>query len=246
MTSKRTDSKVRFPGFHHGRPLPTHTSIRDPQTISGRSGSVSCGVTVPFPWVWCTQSFVVPSKSGVSLSLSPVKVLWSNPVGHLSQIPGNFQSLAPIPRLMTDVWPRTFTVVQEHFLFSSLWVIQSVGIGFNFLCLCHSYHFVAASSLSLVVGYLFLVGSSVLFSVVVQQLVEILVFWQKKMSACPFTPPSWTNLNNRSTLLGELSLFNALLPLRITVDKIAPVFLGNILLWFSKLTFPGCKKWHHY
>ena len=58
--------------------------------------------------------------------------------------------------------------------------------------------------------------------------------------------PSWTNLNNSSILFEELSLFNALLPFRLTVDKITPVFLGNILLWFSKLTFPGCQKWHHY
>ena len=204
VTSKRTDSKAHFPGFHHVRPLPTHTSVRDPQAFSGRSGSVSCGVTVHFSWVWCTWGFVVPSKSGVSVVLSPVKVLWSNPVEHLSQIPWEFP--VPWPDTQADDWcgalnlhssTRTFFIL----LFSSLWVIQSVGIGFSFfLCLCHSYHFVVASPLSLVVGYLFLVGSSVLFFMVVQQCIAILVFWQKKMISCPFTPPSWTNLNNRSSL----------------------------------------------
>ena len=39
--------------------------------------------------------------------------------------------------------------------------------------------------------YLFLVGSDILLSMVVQQLVEILVFSQEKMSAPPFALPSW-------------------------------------------------------
>ena len=33
------------------RPPPTHTSTRDSWTLAGKSGSVSCGVTVPFSWV---------------------------------------------------------------------------------------------------------------------------------------------------------------------------------------------------
>ena len=33
-----------------GEPLPPHTSAEDPSTLAGRSGSVSCGVTAPFPW----------------------------------------------------------------------------------------------------------------------------------------------------------------------------------------------------
>ena len=33
------------------RPLPTHTSARDFWTLTGKSGSVSCGVTAPFSWV---------------------------------------------------------------------------------------------------------------------------------------------------------------------------------------------------
>ena len=46
-----------------------------------------------------------------------------------------------------------------------------------------SYHLAAAFSLSLDVGYLFLVGSSVLLSVAVQQLVTTLVLLQE-MNAC--------------------------------------------------------------
>ena len=33
------------------RPLPTHTSTGDAWTLTGKSGSVSCGVTAPFSWV---------------------------------------------------------------------------------------------------------------------------------------------------------------------------------------------------
>ena len=47
-----------------------------------------------------------------------------------------------------------------------------------------------ASSLSLDVGYLFLVGSSIGLLMVVQQLVAILVLSQKEMSARPSTLPS--------------------------------------------------------
>ena len=38
----------------HGRPLLTHATARDTQTLKGRSGSVSCGV----PRSWLTQGFV--------------------------------------------------------------------------------------------------------------------------------------------------------------------------------------------
>ena len=35
----------------HGTPLLTHTSAGDCQTLTGKSGSVSWGVTAPFSWV---------------------------------------------------------------------------------------------------------------------------------------------------------------------------------------------------
>ena len=33
------------------RPTPTHTSTRDSWTLTGKSESVSCGITAPFSWV---------------------------------------------------------------------------------------------------------------------------------------------------------------------------------------------------
>ena len=63
-------------------------------------------------------------------------------------------------------------------LFSSLWVTHLVGMGFDFLSwLCPFYRLLVASPLSLDVGYLFLVGPSVLL-LMVQQLVAILVLTQ--------------------------------------------------------------------
>ena len=50
-------------------------------------------------------------------------------------------------------------------------------------------HRAVASHLPLGLGYLFLVDSNILLSMVVQQLVVILGFSQK-MSACPSTLPS--------------------------------------------------------
>ena len=41
-----------------GRPLLTYISSGDTQTLKGRSGSVSCGVTAPFPGSWCIWGFV--------------------------------------------------------------------------------------------------------------------------------------------------------------------------------------------
>ena len=46
------------------RPLLTHTSTRDSWTLTGKSGSVSCGITAAFsPGSWCAQLLSVSSKS---------------------------------------------------------------------------------------------------------------------------------------------------------------------------------------
>ena len=45
------------------RPPPTHASAGDSWTLTGRSGSVSCGVTAPFSWFLLHTVLFVPSKS---------------------------------------------------------------------------------------------------------------------------------------------------------------------------------------
>ena len=43
------------------RPPPIHASTRDSWTLTGKSGSVSCGVTAPFSWVLvCTKFCLCP------------------------------------------------------------------------------------------------------------------------------------------------------------------------------------------
>ena len=44
------------------RPLPIHTSAGDSWTLTGKSGSVSCGVPVPFSWVLVRTRFCFPNS----------------------------------------------------------------------------------------------------------------------------------------------------------------------------------------
>ena len=55
---------------HCGRPLPTHTSAGDSWTLTGKSESVSCGVTAPFSWVQVRTRFC----------LCPPRVSFPSPV----------------------------------------------------------------------------------------------------------------------------------------------------------------------
>ena len=45
------------------RPPLTHASAGDSWTLTGKSGSVSCGVAAPFSWVLVYKVLLVPSKS---------------------------------------------------------------------------------------------------------------------------------------------------------------------------------------
>ena len=61
-----------------GRPRLTHSSAGDSWTITGKPGSVSCGITAPFSWVLRMQGFFVPSKSPFppSCGTSVIKSHW--------------------------------------------------------------------------------------------------------------------------------------------------------------------------
>ena len=50
------------------RPPLTHASALDSWTLPGKSGSVSCGVTAPFSWVWCTHGTVCALQESISPS----------------------------------------------------------------------------------------------------------------------------------------------------------------------------------
>ena len=128
------------------------------------------------------------------------KSLWhsrSDSLGH---------SLCWIPRPGSLTWGSKSSQQWGNFLvllLSSLWVIHLVSVGFDFIIIvplvpsCCSHYFV------LDMGYLFLVGSSILLSLVVQQLVVILVFSQKEMSARHSTLPSWIRSSPKTVILSE-------------------------------------------
>ena len=68
-----THYRTQCPGPCSRPPL-THTSARDSWTLTAKSGSVSCGVTVPFPWVLVHTRFCLcPPR--VSVLPSPMEVL---------------------------------------------------------------------------------------------------------------------------------------------------------------------------
>ena len=48
------------------RPLPTHTSTGDSWALTGKSGSVSCGVTAPISWVLVHTVFFCSLQGSVS------------------------------------------------------------------------------------------------------------------------------------------------------------------------------------
>ena len=92
----------------HSKSLQTHASTGDPQTLIGRSGSVSCGGPCSFPGVLVHTGFVCAIRESL------------------------------------------------------------IGVGLILMLLHPSYHIVAASPLSLDVGYLFFfVGSNILLLMVV-------------------------------------------------------------------------------
>ena len=68
------------------RPPMTHTSARDSWILTGKSGSVSCGVIAPFSWVLVHIRFCCALQESVS------QVLWkfckSNPTGLQSNFLG--------------------------------------------------------------------------------------------------------------------------------------------------------------
>ena len=172
-----------------GEPLPALTGA--PPTLAGSSGWVSCGVTAPpFCVLMHTKFCLCPPRLE---SLVP-SVLWKAcdqiPLALKARFPGDSQSLCWIPRLGF----RTFVIVGEL-----LWCYCSPVCGsptwqvwdLILLWLRPSYCLAAASSLSLDVGYLFLVGSNILLSIVVQQVIAILVLLPEEISTHPSTLPSW-------------------------------------------------------
>ena len=144
---------------------------------------------------WCAQDFVCvlqdwslvfPQYCGIFTVISR----WPS-----RQIPWRFPVPLSIPLVgKPDLGFRTFMTVGELLWYYCFPVYGSPTQWVSDLILSwlHPSYPLPAASLSLDMGYLFLIGFSVLLSMIVQQLVAVLVLLQEEMSTCPFTPPSWT------------------------------------------------------
>ena len=77
------------------RTLLTHTSTRDSWTLTGKSGSASCGLTAPFSWVLVCTRFVCALQESVSPALW--KFCNQIPLASKVKLPRGSQSLCQIP-----------------------------------------------------------------------------------------------------------------------------------------------------
>ena len=65
--------------------MPTHAYTRDPWTLTGKSGSVSCGITAPFSWVLVHTGFICAFQESVSTVLCKFQWLYGGVNGDLLQ-----------------------------------------------------------------------------------------------------------------------------------------------------------------
>ena len=138
----------------------TPASAGDPPTLAGRSGSVCCGVTAPSSWVlMCTLLCVCPPR--VESLFPPVLLKSCNQILLAFHVwfSGNSSSHCQIPQIgKPDVVLRTFTPVGGLLWYNCSpvceWPTQRLW-DLILLWLRPSYRLIAASPLSLDVGYLF-------------------------------------------------------------------------------------------
>ena len=101
-----------------------HASMGDSWTLTGKSGSVSCGVTAPFSWVLVsTRTFVCAFQE----SVSPVVWKFYNqiPLASKVKVPGGSQFLCRISTLGNLLW--TIELSEQCKSFFAIIVLQFVG-----------------------------------------------------------------------------------------------------------------------
>ena len=167
----------------HSEPFLVHASTGDPPTLAGRSGSVSCGVTAPFLCSLCAQEFLCAIQEWnlylpQSCESSVIKYHWLL-MSDFLEIPS---PLTRSPGCEAWHWAQDLHNSGRAYLvllFSSLWVSYSRGMGLGFFMITP----VLLSNCGFLFvfghGVTFLIGSSVLLLMVVQQLVAILELLQK-------------------------------------------------------------------
>ena len=155
-----------------GEALPTHASTEDPVTLAGSFGSVSCGATAPFLWVLvCARCYLCPPR----LESLFIPILWKSchPILLALKVrfPEDSQSFCPLPTLGSLTWSSEPSQQGEN-VFGFI-VFQFIGhpsgrYGIWFYHACAHFTISLWLLLSLDMVYLFLVGSNVRLSTVVQ------------------------------------------------------------------------------
>ena len=211
----------------------------------------SSGVIAPFLWVLALGRFCLcPPRLE---SLFP-PVLWKScnqiPLAFKFQISWGFPVPLSDPQAgKPEVGFRTFTTVGELFWYiffpvcgSFTWREWDLSISW----LCPSYCLTAALCLFLNMGYLlfskfqclcfwtrgifYLVNSSVLLWMVVQQLVVILVLLQEEMSTRPSTLPSWTSQLFKDCRISFL--FTVFFLGELIYSAVTSAYSDSVLLYF--------------
>ena len=110
----------------YGEPLLTHASTGDPPTLAGSFGSVFCGVTAFFLFLVVCKLLFVPSKTGVSQTVSRVQWKSYNQIllAFKVRFPRDSQSLCHIPRLGSMMWCPELSQQRENF---AIIILQFVG-----------------------------------------------------------------------------------------------------------------------
>ena len=102
------------------RPLPTHASARDSWTLTGKSESVSCGITAPFSWdLVHTRVFCALQESVSPVLCKFYKFCNQIPLASRVQFSGSFQSLCQIPRLGNLLWVLEIFLTVREFLWNN-------------------------------------------------------------------------------------------------------------------------------
>ena len=143
----------------HHEPQPPSVSAGDPPTLASRSGSVSYEVTAPSSWVLLhTLLSVCPPR--VESLFPPVLSKSCNQIVLIFKVwfSGNSSSRCQAPRLGSLTWGSEPSLQWADFC--GIIVLQFVSptqwfLDLILLWLCPSYCLIAASPLSLDVGYLF-------------------------------------------------------------------------------------------
>ena len=144
----------------HSSILPPQDTLQDPQL-----GLIQAPMkSLTFPCVLVHTRPCVPSKSGVSFSLSSVNFLRLDATGFQSQMFSGLLLPMPYPHVgEPDLGLRSSYscgITSVIYLFSSLWVGLLAGMGFD--CIINVFlPPLIVASLSVNAVYLFLVGSSI-------------------------------------------------------------------------------------